>query len=100
MADIVIKWIDKIRSHKLVENFFQRMANRLLVGQLRYGEPVARQKYFERLKLEVKAYQKTGNAEHLINIANYSCLEEIAPCHPKFHFNSEVESVTRKKFGV
>jgi hypothetical protein len=80
--------------------FLQRMANRRVVGGLRYGyRPKAEQKYLSRLKVEVAAYTKTGNSEHLFNIANYCFLESQAPENKRFHWDNTTESVTRKKFG-
>ena len=77
--------------------FIKAMFNRLLVGQFRYGLPNRRKGYHTHLDIECKAYHNTGNAEHLINIANYCVLEWTAPGHPKHHFNPAVESVTRTK---
>jgi hypothetical protein len=73
------------------------MINRLAFGHYRYGEPKKSKKYFTRLKLELKEYDKTGNGEHLLNIANYCALEYIEPEHSKFHHNAFVDSVTRGK---
>ncbi len=75
--------------------FAQAMLNRLFVGEVRYGPGKKEQKYLTRLIKELKAYKKTGNAEQLINIANYCILEWMTPEHPKHHFNPAVESVTR-----
>ena len=87
----------KIHKIQIFKMFAQSMLNRLYVGELRYGSPSAKQKYFSRMDKEMKAYGKTGNAEHLINIANYCVLEWIAPQHPNHHFDPGVKSVTRKK---
>lgn len=75
----------------------QRQANRIDVGHLRYGVPERRKRYMTRLKLEVKAYIKTGNIEHLFNAANYCALESMTPEHKNFHENIYVDSVTRGK---
>lgn len=75
--------------------FMQRMLDRRVVGQVRYGRPTSRQKYLTRLKKELQAYGKTGNYEQLVNIANYAALEGMAPQHIKFHFDPTVLSVTR-----
>lgn len=87
----------ELKNHKkqIFKMFAQTMINRLFVGEVRYGPAEKKQKYFSRLKKEVKVYQKTGNAEQLLNIANYCVLEWIAPEHPNHHFNPNVESVTR-----
>lgn len=77
--------------------FLQRMVNRVLVGRVRYG-PINRNKqYIKRLQLEIKEYEKTGNAEHLYNAANYAFLESYSPSHPKFHLNATTDSATRKR---
>ena len=50
-----------------------------------------------RLGLELKAYRRTGNRELLLNIANYSWLESVAPENKKFHWDNTAESATRGK---
>lgn len=75
------------------------MANRLAVGEFRYGSPNRRQKYMSRLEKELEAYKESGNREQLINIANYAILESIAPEHPQAHFDNTVASATRHRFG-
>lgn len=99
-----IKFPDSIElDHQTTINykaFLQLMANRRVVGALRYGDkPDSRQKYLSRMKKELKAYQNTGNFEHLLNIANYAFLEGNAPQNPKLHFDPTADSVTRKEFG-
>lgn len=78
--------------------FAQQMANRLCMGGYRYdkGRPTRGARYMTRLSLELDAYRKTGNAEHLRNIANYAFLESQAPEHENFHDKVKVASVTRK----
>jgi hypothetical protein len=78
--------------------FIQGMANRIGFGHCRYGHPDKSKRYFSKMKEEMRAYARTGNAEHLRNAALYAALEEIAPQHPKFHFDNTVDSVTRGKF--
>ena len=80
---------------QIFKMFAQSCLNRLFVGELRYGPAVRRQNYHNRLAKEALAYATTGNAEHLLNIANYCVLEWIAPGHPKHHFDPTVDSVTR-----
>ncbi len=80
----------------LFRAFLQGMCNRRVVGALRYSDkPDSRQKYLTRLQLELKAYEKTGNFEQLLNIANYCFLEGAAPQNKKLHFDPNAESVTR-----
>lgn len=78
--------------------FSQRQANRIIMGEHRHGPPKRKKRYLDRLKKELKAYERTGNMEHLLNIANYCFLESEKPQHKKFHFNATVDSETRKEF--
>lgn len=82
------------------EKLFQRMANRIAVGELRYGPAKPGHQWMKRARMELSAYRKTGNAEHLINAANYCGLECAAPEHPKHHFDGTVDSATRGKRGI
>ena len=94
-----IKWPAKFSLRRLQEMhyFLQQMANRLAVGEVRYGPPDRRKKYMTRIGLEYKAYKKTGNSECLRNIANYCVLEDLEPENAKHHFDGHVDSVTRGK---
>lgn len=88
--------------------FLNRLAYRWFQGHFRYGDPNRRQKYFSRLETEVDIYKigdlskgiKPGNLEQLLNIAVYCYLESKAPENPNFHFDSTVDSATRKEFGI
>ena len=83
------------------KEFVQQQANRLGYGYPQYeapnGGPHKIQKYFSRLQKEAKAYKRSGNAEHLRNIANYAWLESMAPENPRFHWDDSIDSVTRKR---
>jgi hypothetical protein len=80
--------------------FAQQQANRLAFGYPRYeaaqGGPSKTNRYMTRLGLELRAYRRTGNREHLLNIANYAWLESQAPENNKFHWDKTADSVTRK----
>lgn len=96
--ELKLFWIhdaqDKARAFAL---FAQKMANRLIVGIFRYdkGRPVRQIRYFTRLKAEVRAYERTGNFEYLVNAANYCFLESVAPEHKRAHWIVDHKSVTR-----
>lgn len=100
MAKITLFWSDKSPADsRPFVRFVQGMMNRLIVGHWRHNSPDRRKRYLSRLKAELAEYKRTGNAEHLYNIANYALLESIAPEHGKFHYDDKVESVTMKGFG-
>ena len=94
-----VYWNEKMaglqRNKKSVQEFFNALSKRLAQGHARYGRPESRKAYLDRIGLELKAYRRTGNMEHLYNIANYCWLESETPQNPKFHYNQSVDSVTR-----
>lgn len=95
MWPTIAEIVDKGKG-KQFHKFAQKMANRLGMGAARYGKVNASQNYMTSLIMEVKAYKRSGNAEQLLNIANYAFLESIAPENKKFNFDPFVKSVTRE----
>lgn len=99
--DAIIHLIPSRKDWKTYIEHIQHQANRLAFGYYQYeaknSGPHRRQKYLTRIKKELQAYIRTGNAEHLHNISNYCYLESQAPENRKFHFDSDVDSVTREK---
>lgn len=96
-----IYWNEKLkglqRDKTSFQKFLTRMSMRVAQGHARYGAPDQKKLYLKRIKLEVLAYTKTGNSEHLFNIANYCWLESEKPQNPKFHLDTSVGSATRGK---
>jgi len=75
--------------------FEKYMRNRLVMGHLRYGEEKDSLKinskdydYIEKAMECIRLYEKTGNDELLVDIANYALLEFEAGKHPKKHFRA------------
>lgn len=103
MGQAIIRVVDSmaipVNEHRAFIRFLQGMMNRRQVGFLRYGVSKARQKYMTRMKMEVEAYEKTGNMEQLYNIAAYAFLESFTPENKNFHHDASADSVTRKKMG-
>lgn len=96
---IELLWTDSVpKTLKLAyKQFLQKMANRICVGHFQYGAPDRKKMYMTRIEKELAAYKKTGNQEHLINIANYCFLETECPENWLNHFDHSVPSVTRGK---
>jgi len=94
--NISIFWSDKLAvPSKNFARFLQMLANRYMAGHLRYGPPDKKKKYLTRLKLELKEYERKGNAENLKNVAVYCALELECPEHKNHHDDSTIDSVTR-----
>ncbi len=97
MSALIVEFPIYIENKSRFHDFVQKMAYRAVQGRLRYGPPNRRKRYLKRLKKEIKAYEETGNMEHLINAAVYCHLETCEPENRKFHFDNTVESATRGK---
>ena len=82
-----------------LDAFLQQMANRAVVGHVRYGRPDTRKRYMSRIEKELEVYKSDGNREQLLNIAVYCFLESVAPEHPSHHHDATTPSATRRKFG-
>lgn len=84
--------LEQLRSGQWNDEFETLMRARLVMGAFRYGT-FEEQKHSRRdnvpsiLKHAV-LYQETGNAEHLVDVANLALVEFTRPSHPDFHFES------------
>lgn len=98
----VTLWLsDKIQiPHDSLSRFAQQMFNRITVGEVRYGAPGREKGYMSKMEREVKAYRRTGNREHLINVANFAWLESEWPEHAHHHFDAGVGSVHRARAAI
>jgi len=81
------------------QTFLQDMLDRLAIGRLMYGPPNEDRRYLSRLTRELKAYKRTGNQEHLFNVANYALLEFIWPENEKVFIDRLATSETRGMVG-
>lgn len=77
------------------EEFEQKMRNRLMMGAMRYGglrnpNNPGRTTNFntEQMLKRTKLYIETGNAEHLVDVANFALAEFVQQRHPKYHFKA------------
>ena len=80
---------------QMAEAFFQRMVYRLQMGWVHGYGFNRRYRYMTRLVKEYIAYVRTGNKEHLLNVANYAYLEFYNPEHPGAHYDPFADSVSR-----
>ena len=89
-----------LQSLKLSEwsyEFEQLMKNRLLMGCFRYGKLGGKDKpKYNRVKdirRRLDSYEKNGNIEHLVDIANLALCEFVEGDHPSKHFASEDDGI-------
>lgn len=84
--------LEHLRLGQWNEDFEQLMRNRLVMGAFRYGT-FEEQKHLRRdnvpsILKHAALYQQTGNAEHLVDVANLALVEFTRPSHPAFHFEA------------
>lgn len=79
-----------LRETEWCPEFEQLMRNRLLMGAFRYGtfaeKDLRDYAYFSYLKHKADLYQRTGNLEMLVDVANLALLEYRRPSHPQAHW--------------
>lgn len=72
--------------------FVQGMMNRMGVSYHKYGSLFdafpSRKDGITNAEQRIQLYKDTGNAEWLIDAANYLLIESLAPSHPEYHFRS------------
>lgn len=84
--------LDELKNTEWSPVFEILMRNRLIMGAIRYGRLKAKGKVkynrVDSIKQRMDLYTETGNAEHLVDVANLCLLEFEEPNHPNYHFNS------------
>lgn len=81
----VTEWSDK---------FEQLMRNRLIMGALRYGRMIVprpkgiTQYHLDFLRKRLDTYERTGNTEMLVDVANVCLVEFEIGDHPDKHFKA------------
>lgn len=84
--------MSRLPKSEFSEEFVDAMRRRMEVSFHKYG-PVAKGyphkvSALQSLLLRVREYEKTGNAENLVDAANYAMIEFMLPSHPSSHFES------------
>jgi len=84
--------LELLRASQWNRDFEQLMRNRLVMGAFRYGtfaeQTAVRHDNARSMRTHLDAYTDTGNAEHLVDIANLALVEFTLPSHSHFHFRS------------
>ncbi len=84
--EIVSDWKEEVSGR-----FLQAMANAMGMSFYKYGK--LRDAYPKKvnaiatLKDRLAEYEKTGNADYLIDVANMAMIEFEAPAHKDFHYS-------------
>jgi hypothetical protein len=80
---------NKIDKNGVCERFITRMRQAMEVSQHKYGnlEDAYPHKVnaIETLKDRLKKYEKTGNADYLVDVANFAMIEFVLPMNEKYH---------------
>ncbi len=95
-TEVVLFWSSLV-PETYSKDFLQRMLNRRMFGHFRHeigtgiGSVGSKRTLdaIKLLKVKLGKYEKTGNLEMLVDVANYAMMEFQHPKHPKAHFNAE-----------
>lgn len=87
--------LDKLRQSEWCPKFEKLMRNRLIVGAYRYGGLYKKRPknitifHVNYIRDKLDQYEKTGNTEMLVDIANLALVEFVVGDHPNKHFKAE-----------
>lgn len=95
---------DPVPDTEFSEEFIQLMANRMMVSWFKYGDvadAAGKIDFIESLEKRIALYKETGNADWIIDAANFAMIEFMHPGHPDYHLRStdSDESPGRKVIG-
>lgn len=79
-------------SSEFSEEFVQGMLNRMAVSYAKYGAVAdaypSRVDAIASLKARLDRYDRDGNTEWLMDVANFAMIEFMRPRHPEAHFRA------------
>jgi hypothetical protein len=89
---VTIKFPDNVPASEFSERFAQGMADRMAVSYCKYGAVAeaypARVDAVASLKARLEKYERTGNTEWLMDVANFAMIEFMRPRHKRAHFQA------------
>ena len=98
--EVECKDIPTILEKQMSWDFLNLMANRMVIGYFRYGDLRKRKTEYDAIGSAIerlKEYQKSGNQEHLPDVANLCMVEFIRPQHKHVHFESIDDGIHAKE---
>jgi len=81
----------EIEKHQSNKRFELLRIHRMIMGYFRYGDILHNKKRYDNIGSAIerlKTYQRTGNAENLVDVANLCMIEFTQENHTNFHFDS------------
>lgn len=87
-----IKTSPAVPDTEVSREFLQGMADRMGVSYCKYGALADayphRVDAIQSLKVRLDKYERTGNAEWLMDVANFAMIEFLRPKHPDAHYRA------------
>lgn len=83
--------INDIKKSQCNPKFEELRTNRMIMGFFRYGFVKKEKQKYDNIGsaiIRLQKYQKTGNSECLVDVANLCMIEFTQENHDDFHFNS------------
>lgn len=92
MIAMRISWHDGIPYSEFSVDFVQGMANRMAVSFCKYGAVAeaypAKVDALASLRQRLERYERDGNTEWLMDLANFAMIEFMHPRHDRAHFRA------------
>lgn len=95
---------EQVLKQDFSEDFVQKMRNRIVVSHYKYGW--MKDTYPELadaiacLEERLALFKKTGNKEHLVDVANFAMIEFMYPRHPDARFKGTDSDVSPGLVGT
>ena len=96
--------LEEVRRVNWSKEFETFMRNRLTMGYFRYGAITSQEKgkydNIGSMKQRLALYEKTGNDEILVDVANIAMVEYMRGDHPLKHFKAEDDGIHTQEKGA
>jgi hypothetical protein len=87
---MIIDWPKDVPQSEFSDRFAQGMADRMVVSFCKSGAVAeaypARVDAIASLRVRLERYERDGNTEWLMDVANFAMIEFMRPRHPSAHF--------------
>ena len=89
LSKLEVQWVDQVPGSEFSLPFIQHMANSMGVSFFKYGKVTdakGRVDILASLKKRLDEYERSGNTEWLVDVANFAMMEFMVPSIPGAYF--------------
>jgi len=89
---VALERVSAVPNSEFSETFVQRMLKAMEMSFFKYGLVAdaypAKVDAIRSLKARLAKYEETGNADYLVDVANFAMIETMGPRHPQFFWKA------------